>query len=251
MKRVSLFAAVAVVLIADVFALAHARRNRSGSATADVVLTQRELTQSRPSDDDNSEVTLNLQWNDPQRFLFRKGTPWLNEKTLQELGFDTSVPPSNRAAPEFYARQRARRAFVALEYNGQSWRAWIDSLEQQTRDRPGSPGANGLEYQRESATRLIVIDAGSNAGRLRASHPDRNSVIVLPAVIRIALVPGETAASPRLVGTIQEIPSSIHVPLPFSDDFRRLGTNRIGATYRVHLRYGASLEPWIVGVEFP
>ncbi|MGA2713887.1 MAG: DUF4824 family protein [Bryobacteraceae bacterium] len=259
MKRASLFAAAAIVLIANAFALMHAWRNRSGPVAADVTLTERELAWFYNSDENDSEVALNLRWADPQSSLLGKPQmPWLDQKTLRELGFDTAVPPSDDAVPEFYARQRARRAFVALEYNGQAWRNWIENLEEQARQHPALPRANGLENQRESATRLIAIDASNNATRLRASHPDRNSVIIIPAVIRIAAGPFYFAAGqnrsekPRqLVGTIQDIPSSIHVPLPFSVGFRRLRVDRKNAKYRVHLRYGASLEPWIVGVEFP
>lgn len=42
----------------------------------------------------------------------------------------------------------------------------------------------------------------------------------------------------------------MHVPWPFSDAFCRLPQDRSKVRYRVHLRYGASYEPWIVGFEF-
>ena len=45
MKRTSLLAAAAIVLIANTFALVHAARNRSGSPESDVTLTQRELAE--------------------------------------------------------------------------------------------------------------------------------------------------------------------------------------------------------------
>ena len=97
----------------------------------------------------------------------------------------------------------------------------------------------------------MAIDAASDPVRLRARHPDRSSVIIVPAVIRIGAQPRGAGGPARFAGSIQEIPSSIHVPRPFSDAFQRSpgGNNR--ATYRVHLRYGASLEPWIAGVDFP
>lgn len=43
MKAATLIAAGSVVMIANAFALLHAGRNRSGSADAQVTLTEREL----------------------------------------------------------------------------------------------------------------------------------------------------------------------------------------------------------------
>jgi Domain of unknown function (DUF4824) len=258
MKRASLFAAAAIVLIANAFTLAHAWRNRSGPVEADVTLTERELQQAYKANEDDSEVALTLRWNDPQTPWPWDQMSWLDQKTLRELGFDTTLPPSDRAAPEFYQRQLPRRAFVALEYDGPAWRKWMDDLDQRSQEHPELPQANVLKNQRDSGSRLIAIDAGTNATQLRARHPDRGAVIIVPAVIRIAVEPFHVAPlqnsprkPPQLVGTIQDIPSSIHVPLPFSDGFRRLPGGRNSAKYRVHLRYGASLEPWIVGVEYP
>ena len=167
---------------------------------------------------------------------------------LQELGFDTRVAPSDKGAFEFYQRQRARRAFLALEFDGPSWRQWLSEVEHRAQAglRPYSPE---LKLP-ETSSRLVAIDASSDATRLRARHPDRGSVVVIPAVIRIEVDPQSANNPGRLYGLIDEIPSSIHVPLPFSDAFRRLAGSRKSAIYRVHLRYGTLLEPWIVGADF-
>src|ERR1700730_4972868 len=113
MKRGSLVAAAVVVLVANGFALLHAWRNRSGPVESDITLTQRELPKSYDKMDEDSGVALNLQWIDKQGWSSL--SPWLDQKILQEVGFDTRVAPSDKAASDFYARQRARRVFVALE----------------------------------------------------------------------------------------------------------------------------------------
>ncbi len=257
MKLTSLLAAVAIVLVADSVALMHARANRTGAAEAEIILTQRELTPSYAADDD-SGVTLDLQWIRLGSWPDDTQTSWLDTKHLRELGFDTTVPPTDAAAAEFYRRQRPRRAFVALENDGPAWQKWNEAVVR--RDSESSVSPQFTRRQPVDTTYLIAIDAGTDPARLRASHPDRQSTIIVPAVIRIDLEPfyaGEGAASrapvarrdPRVVGGIQEIPSSIHVPLEFSDGFRHLPKDGT-ARYRVHLRYGASLEPWIVGVDF-
>jgi hypothetical protein len=172
---------------------------------------------------------------------------------MRELGFDTSVAPSDNSAIEFYQRQLGRRAFVALEYDGPAWRAHAERIERENARRAGLQFAptNSLE----AMSHLVAVDAGKDPTRLRFRHPDRSSVIIVPAVVGIAVEPalppgGNLPRPAQLAGSIQEIPSSIHVPRPFSDGFRRLPKDRSKVRYRVHLRYGASYEPWIAGVEF-
>jgi hypothetical protein len=263
MKR-GLILAAAIVLIANASALIHAGRNRSGGAEADITLTQRELSWPLSEvNEDDSEIAPRLLWNYPQPLLVEPQPPWLDEKTLRALGFDTSVAPSDGQASEFYQRQRARRAFVALEYDGPAWRKKIEELERRFQEHPDyvRPSDNDPKRQRESATRLIAIDASRDAAQLRARNPDRGVVIIVPAVIFIVLEPYMTkvrqsgAERPaRIVGSIRDIPSSIHIPRPYSDVFRsggiraRHGDGEV-AEYRVHLRYGTSFEPWVVDVQ--
>jgi Domain of unknown function (DUF4824) len=260
MKRGSVLAA-AIVLVANAFTLLHAGRNRSGQE-ADITLTQRELIWPLSGvNEDDSEISLTLRWGDPQPSgVGERQQSCLDEKTLHALGFDTSVAPSDAKASEFYQRQRARRAFVALEYDGPAWRKYIEELERRFQEHPELIRPYDPKHERESATRLIAIDASSDAGQLRARHPDSGSVIIVPAVIVIVAEPyianvrQSGAERPaRIVGSIRDIPSSIHIPRPYSDAFRRIGRVRHGGDddvkYRVHLRYGSSLEPWVIGVE--
>ena len=253
MRPTSLVVASAVVLLANAFALGHAWRNRSGPVETDITLTERELPHAYRVNDEDSGVSLNLLWTDPQWPLYFPGPrlPWLDQKRLQEIGFDTSVPPSDKRASEFYGRQRSRRAFVALEYDGAGWRKWMDEMERRAQEQTSQPVYPRPADQRESSSRLVVIDAASDAARLRVGHADRSTVIILPAVIRLGLDPERPNKPAELYGSIQEMPSTINVPRPFSDLFRNLPAGRSKAKYHVHVRYGALLEPWIAGVEFP
>jgi hypothetical protein len=254
MKPASLLTAVAIVLVANAFTLIHAWKNRAGPVDSDITLTERELPLPYKSNKEDSGVAFDLRWMDPAWELpgWERPASWLDQTKLQELGFDTSGPLSDDRAAEFYQRQRARRAFVALEYDGPAWRKHLEQAE-----RAEVSQSNVPVHLHESETHLVVIDASADASRLRARHPDRNSVMILPAVVRIVVEPssdanrGRPSRPARLSGWVQEIPRSIHVPRPFSDAFQRLPEDRRNVKYRVHLRYGASLEPWVVGVEFP
>jgi Domain of unknown function (DUF4824) len=258
MKHASLLAAAAIVLVANTFALVHAWRNRSGPVETDITLTERELPMSYSLNEDGSGVSLDLRWLDPAwaSFGWERPALWLDQKALQELGFDTSVAASDDKATEFYQRQRARRAFVAVEYDGPAWRKHVEDAERQDQQRAELSHVNIPPHSHEAETHLVAIDASTDPVHLRARHPDRNSVIIVPAVVRIAVDPfspasgGRPSRAARLSGSVQQIPSSIHVPRPFSDAFRRLPKDRSKVRYQGHLRYGASYEPWIVGVEF-
>jgi Domain of unknown function (DUF4824) len=256
MKRGSLLAAAAILVAADAFALVHAWRNRSGPADAEITLTERELPTSINLNDDDSGVSLELRWLDPAgTFGVELPAAWIDLAALRELGFDTSVAPSGNSAIEFYQRQLARRAFVALEYDGPAWRAHAERIERENARRAGLFPQYAPANSLEGMSHLVAVDASRDPMRLRSRYPDRGSVIIVPAVVGIAVQPalpagGNLARPAQLAGSIQEIPSSIHVPRPFSDGFRRLPKDRSKVRYRVHLRYGASYEPWIAGVEF-
>ncbi|MEO8661586.1 MAG: DUF4824 family protein [Bryobacteraceae bacterium] len=259
MKRASLLTAAALIVIANAFALAHAWRNRTGQVQADIVLTERELPLSYLNNEDDSGVTLGLQWLNPSTSEFGSALPatLLDRKTLHDLGFDTSVEPSDDKAVELYRRQRARRVFVAMEFDGPAWRTYMEQSDREYKESVAASHPNAASPLHESETRLVAIDIATDAAQLRGRHPDRNSVLIVPAVVRIAAYPfrpenrGLPSRPAYLSGSVQGIANSIHVPRPFSDAFRRLPADRRNAKYRVHLRYGPALEPWVVGTEFP
>jgi hypothetical protein len=251
MKAASLVAAALIVVFANTFALMHAARNRSGSPEAEVMLTQRELRYAlRSPSDEDSGVTLNLQWTGPGSF----GLPaadyanWLDAQKLGKLGFDCSVNPADAEAARFYERQRPRRAFVALEYYGPAWQAWLEAWQR-------SPQFNNLTDQGRLNSRLVAIDADLDAGQLRARNPDRTKVLILPGVVAIRLdnytYKSDPARAAAVRGSIQDLPSSIHIPVPFSNAFHGFPNTAVeGLSYQVHLRYGSEFEPIVTGVDF-
>jgi uncharacterized protein DUF4824 len=267
MKRTSLIASAAIVVLANAVALVHAARNRMGTPDAELTLTQRELWYYPSARDDDSGVALNLEWNDlgnfPSSADVKPPEVWLDRVTLQRLGFDCRVDPASPAAERFYQRQQRRRVFVALEYDGPAWRCWLEDYqhalaEQRAKQQFVEPG-----YNIYSRSHLMTVDADLDSWRLRGRHPDRTVYIIVPAVVSVRLETfpdlegkGNSKRPARVVGNIQQLPSSIHVPRPFSDQFRRLkpeqraNANYREPSYRVRLRYGALLEPWITGVEF-
>jgi hypothetical protein len=267
MKAAPLVISAAIIVLANALALVHAARNRTGAPEAEITLTQRELVYFNSSaHDDNSGVTLHLEWTDPSNTPFpseaERSTNWLDRQKLRSLGFACDVSPTDRDAGRYYQRQRSRRAFVALEYDGAAWRNWMQAYERGVAEQGIKLQFQDLADNASEFSHLVPIDADLDPLKLRARYTDRAKVIIVPAVIAITVEPfpypgmkPDPQHPARVAGHIQQLPSSIHVPRPFSDEFHRLkhGSGEArdkNVFYRVRLRYGASFEPWITGVEF-
>jgi len=266
MRKTSLIAAFAIIAVANVFALVHAARNRAGNADAEVTLTDREVRRyTRSAAEDNSDVTLYLVWTSPDSLPFPfqpdETLDWLNQQKLESLGFDCRVSPDSPDAARHYQRLRARRVFLALEYDGPAWRALLDGYQRAIREQRAMPQDVDSADRTSYLSHLVPIDADLDPHKLRARHPDRATVIIVPAVVTITLqqppesrVRAETKRPVRVVGFIRQLPTSIHVPRPYSDVFRRMnryqgGTYNEGPVYRVRVRYGRLLEPQVTGIE--
>lgn len=267
MKPLALLAA-AVVLLANALALVHAARNRAGTPTAEVTLSDRELSY-RPRADD-STVRLDLRWRSSGTGAVRAGrfvradALDLDAAQLAGLGFDVSLAPDAEGAARFYGRQAPRVAYVAFEVDGPAWQARLRATEKELAEAAGSAHAE-IEKRLESekhASRLLAIEAGVDAAALRARYAGRKDVFVLPAIIalrhepRFADAAAHTTQPARIYGALGEVPADVHVPRPYSDAFRRYQRlvkpeGRAGELYRVRLRFGQLGEPWVVGVEFP
>ena len=153
MKKASLIALAAIIVVANALALAHAFRNRHvATPEAKVTLTQRELRYLNHSATDDSGVTLQLAWMDPNNSpwadLVENPAIWLDQPRLERLGFDCSVNPSNPDAERYYQRQQPRQVFIALEYEGAAWRAWWEAYERAVAAQTGKMRFNLLAGKR-------------------------------------------------------------------------------------------------------
>lgn len=245
MKNLSLIAAGTLILLANGLALTHAARNRSGEVDSDIVLTNRELPESFGGKENNGRE-LRLNW---QSFGFYEPIlnpeTWLNRAKLAELGFDCRMDPAAEASDLSYRRQRSRRTFVALEFNGTAWQTWR-AWSQARRMAQHFPD-NTSQY--DNSSQLVIIDAAPDAAALRRRHPDRRAVMILPAAVRIGRLSnvaatGDRPAAPaRLTGYFDLAPA-IHLPRPFSDHLPAYTKH-----YRVHLRVGQLYDPFVTAVE--
>ncbi len=239
MKRSILWLGILLVLLTDAVVLEGVWRNRSGETEAVLELSERELPLTYTSED-NSGIALRLTWigrnfygPDPEN------QNWFDEAKLGEIGFDIRVPATDPAAEIRYRRVLPRKAFVALEYDGEAWQQWL-SHQREVSTHSGVP----LEF----GSRLVAIDVAADAARLRQRYPNRKKYLIVRGLVRLhrwqKWDPQINAYSgpSRLRGDIQEIlPGEIHVPLPFAEALAKRPKH-----FTVGLAYGKNFEPWVI-----
>lgn len=255
--RLSTFAVVLVVAV-NAFVLAGVAWNRSGEPTAVLELTERELAlpYSRWSGRESTGVSLSISRAD-------QDYEWLDRDKLAALGFDVDRY-ERRQRPDWRAVER--RAFVVIEYDGPAFQVLLAEQEAriaQARAESGEAARRKQEaaeqaYERlqTAGSRLVVVDAGTEAEALRQRYPDRENYVVMRALVRMrAVTRPEGDAKPLLSGRVGPfLPGRVHVPRRFHAALHRATDgSRSGydapPRYRVILKFGRRAEPWVAGIE--
>ena len=256
----ALAAALAVVVATNAVVLAGAAYNRSGAPEATLQLSERELSLPRfQGRHENSGLALGLEW----RVLDARpevpgpfGPPsWLDERKMLELGFKP-YPPSQDVGRDRFQRQVSRDVLLVLELEGDAYResmrraeAEVARMQGNTREFEQAAAAKRLARERMRGSRLFVVDAGLDAGALRAKYPDRS---------RYAIVSGRIAPSwsrEHRGGMVSAVSvDSITVPLEYRPVFAEALDRAAGrydpdaplTPYLVSVAFGRRLEPWIL-----
>lgn len=268
---------LAVIVIANAFALGGAAWNRSGQPESQLAVSERELRvlSAYPPRTENSGVTLRLQWcvGDSTSMAagmgegmasegncYNRSPDWLTANRLRELGFDLSVPPSDPRAQRYYSHQLARPALFVFELGG-NWqdraleanRAALAAREAVLALTPDSAllqrevrsMRRRVDWIENGMTRLYLIDAGSSLESLRARYPDRSRYAILsgtvkPALRRWSVVPKDSLWIGGEIGRISG--ENMNVKAAYQD---RLDEK----TFALTLGIGKRLEPWIITVK--
>ncbi len=251
MSRTGLWTAAAVVIVSNAFTLWAARANKVGEPEAVLELTEREL-RLPGREADNTAMTLRLEWTDLQpRYSAEAAPNWFDAAKLASVGFDCRLPATAENAAH-YRGAAPRSVYAALENDGDAWRRYMDGLTSQQEKDAAS-----------RRPRLVLVDVGTDAGALRARYPDRHRTVIVAATAGLSLIQPRSG-KPFLKGRINAVyPFELNVPkelrsvlepirprpAPMAD--RQAGQiDPVGEPrYRVSVRWGRSLEPWIAAVE--
>ena len=282
-----MLAAGLVLLVSNVFVLTGVAYNRYGDPVSRMTLTERELASpySYSYRKEDSGVVFNLQWRvmaDRQNFSsygFYSGpyTPakWLDKSKLQALGFDTSYEVKKKGAYKFYDSQPAREAYLVLEYDGEQYQQVLkmaqdnlfekealleglskDISEQEKKriENNAKTARNVVEQERNSRSRLFVIDAGLGDEVLRKQYADQDRYLVLKGKVKISIQTKDKKTYLR--GRVSEVLNNqIHIPLPFRDQLVEYSKTKKYRKYKgkkprfqASFAWGKRFEPWIESV---
>lgn len=273
--------AIGLVAFVDAVVLAGAAWNRGGEPEAVLTITEREL-RIAATWKENSGIWLRLDWNrfevgtcDDQETVFK------SPERIQDLGFDTSVPPDHPEAEVVYGKALPLERYAVLEFEGESWACWLRAQEQSIEEMAakvarGEEAPRSLDFarqsldaDREARSRLTVIDLGRDPQELRRRYPDRGRFLVTRAVVALFLESRwdselHRQADFHLKVRVREIVSDeLQVPRPLRavpEAARRRAAEaepdkvwqyqgRTGPPqYEVEMRYGRRLDPWIASI---
>jgi hypothetical protein len=268
----------ALILAVNAIVLAGVAWNRSGEPDAVVRLSERELVLPYHSrgDRDNSGIALDMSWRvgvrtpalDDETLAeyrqYSRRADWLDADALRALGFDLrETRPGERAR---YSRHwLSRDVWLVLELAGDQ-HAWAIAraearLAARQAEQAAAPDAPSLQppleharrqlrEERESSSRLFVVDVGRDPGALRETYPDRSRFLVVSGKVRPTAY-GPQGREHEPFGVIEAINiDSFHVPARWRAIFEPLlerdSNTRHEARYEVELAYGKRREPWIV-----
>lgn len=262
--RHGLLAGLALILLSNAVALGGAWYNRQGEPESRLQLSERELWRSHDGTHrENSGLSLHLNWRiasdpeDPQRF----SQQLLDETTLLALGFTRHQGSERR-----WHQPRQRPVLIVLELDGPAYQRELKqaelALQQAQQDLAGSPDSPHLreqlkytrlelDNQRERASRLFAVAAGTDLQALRQRYPDRSRYAIVGGTVR-AWCDCDGTQPHRLRGQIDQLHvTDLNVPAAWRQELaERMPRRHEDGQLPLHIEisYGQRLEPWISAV---
>jgi len=266
-RAYTLAAGVALIALTNAVALVGVWRNRSGEPESVLDLSPREIAiwrAGRGVDGESSGIALSIRTNTlppdedreiGPRFGYGDGAAeWLDADKLATLGFDTSRPLKSPEDERYYRKLVARPALLVLEFDGPSFRRSLARAKQRAEADPSQKYLlRSYEQERDTATRLFIVDAGLDAAALRANHPDRNRYAIVRGWVVPVLLCTDSDPDRRsdhhcaLSGTARMANGAVDVAYAHRHVFEPfLPKDAPAPHYRVRLAFGSRFEAWVV-----
>jgi hypothetical protein len=272
--RQVLWIGLTLIAVVNAIALGGAAWNRS-LVESRLTLGERELRPPYVWEDrsEDSGVALGLQWRVGGRSRGDvdsvAGMPgfhdpdWLTPAKLHALGFDRDPPPVDAGRASH--RSRSRRVLLVLELAGPAHaraiadrEARLHRAESRARALPADAdlaqaaenARRSLSEERQTASRLFVVDAGLDPEALRARYPDRARYAIARGTVTLGWSRGQDRSwtSNASVGELA-IPR-LHLSRSQVDALGPAGRPRthdalVGPPFTAVVAFGRRFEPWV------
>ena len=274
-NRHNLFAGLALIVLLNAIVLAGVAWNRSAPADSRLHLSERELGDGHAywrEDDSGLALRLNYRWPNsrPNDYSYNS-LRQLTAAQMQSVGF-TLPSELNDDSVQRYRRQLDREGLLVLEFNGPLYQQQLRMAHEQWQKSRSDLSAlpnnqklidshnqarNTLQQEQSSASRLFIIDAGSDLARLRARYPDRQRYAIVRARFDAWAWHDEGTWQ---IGGSADVPVAERINLPQrwhalfatlprrpnNPDYPRSGGDKL---FNAELAFGKRLEPWLVDLQ--
>lgn len=247
-----------LILATNAVVLGGVAYNRSGEPQSRLQLSERELQVERSQwmqDSENSGLVLHLD--------HQVADGWVNAQKLQSLGFAVW----RQGELETWSERKELDALVVLELDGPAFQTvraaaqaelieaqkGVQQLPQDTRSQDALESAQyEVERLATTATRLYVVDAGTDAAALRQRYPDRTRYALSRAhlryYVRYSAENSDIAGYELLVEPVDINVPSQHRAVFSGWTWRSWGEVAVNRV-RLDLAFGQRFEPWIIAAE--
>jgi hypothetical protein len=272
-RRWYLLAGLVLLVVVNAVVMMSVYFNRQPPASSVLELSERELGVAfgRYGYEANHAVSLWLSYRWPTQ---EGDETYITANKMLGLGFDIS--PELADCRLIRAEKRSPRdAFLVLEVNGPAYQRELELTDKayalavkKSKERPRDQerknalkaAEEALKYERQQASRALVVDVGLDAEVLRDRYGDRKqhaivAVQVQPKIKEMSLQRADQEHGCVHYATASRALGRIHVPLELRDVFVRqtslehYGQYGRGASvkpFSVELALGKRYEPWLV-----
>lgn len=268
----ALLGGVSLILLVNAVALGGVAWNRSGTPDSQSHLSQRELAHNSTWHNENSGLSLRLNWRFPSEDESagphsRAWEPRITAKQMAGLGFRMPAQVDDDSARQF-DRQQSRAALLVLELDGplyqrelQLARKRLDAAQQAAAAAPGNQklayelkdSQNALKSEEKFATRLLLKDVGLELQALRQRYPDRQRYLIIHGRVRPISLFHEHIWT--LGGTASALGvDNINVPHRWrqvleEESWQADEERERMQHFNAPIAFGQRLEPWIERIE--
>jgi hypothetical protein len=235
-----------------------------------VVFTERELAMPYRWNKDKASVRINWRTvaSNDQGYGRYSSPTWVDREKLVSLGFNLSADSKQNYETHLIESE----AILVLEYDGEAYQQALKMAQQQVEHIEKrlvrlvddkellvdlKDAKEKLKKEKESASRLFVIDAGLNKEALRAQYPDNQRYVLAYGIVDVNSNRLNGSNTPIFTGRIDRLSvQDLHIESNMNEKLGKLKPslnylqNGNPPRFSLKVHYGRKLEPWVEATSF-